>query len=77
MLAKKDMKAMPNIFFSACILALEIIDKKKLDLNVEKVLKMILYHEIGEIKIGDLTPFDNVSKEEKYKKEYNAIKNLF
>lgn len=62
--------------FSTCMLALEVIQKKELHLDVEKVLKMILYHEIGEIEVGDLTPADHVSKEEKYVKEYFAVKNV-
>lgn len=59
--------------FSMCLLALEIITKEKLNLNTEKVLKMCLYHELGEIDVGDITPFDNVTKQEKYNRELACI----
>ena len=36
------------------LLALSVIDKKKLNLDIEKVLKMILIHELGEIDVGDI-----------------------
>ena len=62
--------------FSTCMIALEIINKRKLQLDEAKVLKMILQHEIVEIEVGDLTPVDNVSKDEKYKREYAAVKKV-
>lgn len=62
--------------FSIAVLGLTIIEKNKLDYDVEKVLKMCLLHELGEICIGDYTPYDNISKEEKYLKEHNAQKEV-
>lgn len=62
--------------FSMLMLALEIMNKEKLNLNQEKVLKMIAYHELGEIDSGDITPFDNISYEDKYMKEYNGAKRI-
>ena len=34
---------------------------------------MLVVHELGEVIIGDITPFDNVSKEEKLRREHEAI----
>lgn len=62
--------------FSMAILALEIMHKEKLDLDQEKVLKMILYHELCEIDYGDHTPMEKISKEEKFFHEYECIKRL-
>lgn len=62
--------------FSCCMLALKIIEDRKLNLNTEKVLKMLLFHELGEIDVGDITPVDNVSKEEKYIREKSAIERI-
>ena len=62
--------------FSMAILALEIINKEKLPLNQEKVLKMILYHELGEIDFGDHTPMENISAEEKYLQEQKCVKRV-
>lgn len=61
---------------SMCLLALNIISKENLNLNIEKVLKMCLYHELGEIYVGDITPYDNVSVNEKYKMENEAVEKL-
>ncbi|MBQ8615056.1 MAG: HD domain-containing protein [Clostridia bacterium] len=59
--------------YSMIMLALEIMSKNDLGLDQLKVLKMIAYHELGEIDAGDFTPVDNISKEEKYKKELECI----
>lgn len=62
--------------FSCCMLALKIINDRGLNLNTEKVLKMLLFHELGEIDVGDITPVDNVTREEKYNKEKIAIERI-
>lgn len=59
--------------FSMCLLAMEIIKKKKLELDQLKVYKLILCHELGEIDVGDLTPVDGVDKETKHQKEMDCI----
>ncbi len=53
--------------FSMMMLALEFMSKEKTELDQQKVLKMIAYHELCEIDAGDTTPFDNVPKEEKHR----------
>ena len=50
--------------------------EKALRLNHEKVFKLILSHELGEIDAGDITLVDGVSKEEKYNKEKIAIERI-
>lgn len=62
--------------YSMIMLALEIMSKNELKLDQLKVLKMIAYHELGEIDAGDSTIVDNVPKEEKYKKEYEGVKRI-
>ena len=62
--------------FSMILLALEIMSKRKLNLNQEKVLKMIAYHELCEIDYGDHTPMDNIPKQEKYENERKCVKRL-
>lgn len=51
--------------YGTCILAIAIDSEFKLNVNLNKVIMMLVLHEIEEIKIGDLTPFDKVTKEEK------------
>lgn len=59
--------------FSCCVLALDIIEKEKLDLDQEKVLKILIYHEIGEIDLGDIIPMDNMSAAEKHDRELAGV----
>lgn len=64
--------------FSMIMLALEIMAKNKelKSLDQLKVLKMIAYHELGEIDAGDITIVDNVPKEVKYKNELECVKRI-
>ena len=47
---------------------------KNLDRN--KVLSMCIIHDLGEAIVGDITPKDNIPKEEKYALELQAIKEI-
>ncbi|KAM7542244.1 hypothetical protein Aperf_G00000002251 [Anoplocephala perfoliata] len=39
----------------------------------EKVMKMAIVHDLAECVVGDITPFCGVSKEEKYRREKEAL----
>lgn len=45
-------------------------------LDKEKCLKLALIHDLQEALVGDITPFDRVSKEEKAQKEQQAVKKI-
>ncbi len=62
--------------YGTCILAISLDSEFKCNINLSKVLKMLIVHELGEVVIGDITPFDNVSPEEKLKLEHEAIVNV-
>lgn len=47
------------------ILAMAIYSEYELDLDINRVTTMLAHHETEEIEIGDITPFDGVSDEEK------------
>ena len=47
--------------YGTLILAVGLSSEFKIDLDMEKVLKMLTIHEIGEVLIGDITPFDNIT----------------
>lgn len=59
--------------FAMSNLAILVNCEKKLNLDMLKVLSMITIHEYGEVVIGDITPKDNVSKEEKHNKEKQGV----
>lgn len=62
--------------FGVCILAISMHSEQKSTVNLDKVLKMLIIHELGEIKIGDITPFNGVSKEEKHAIELQAVNEI-
>jgi 5'-deoxynucleotidase YfbR-like HD superfamily hydrolase len=47
-----------------------------LDLNIDKVTTMLAHHETEEIEIGDITPFDGVSEQEKSELGKVAVSNI-
>ena len=49
---------------------------KKLKLDPQKVMIMSLLHEVCEIEVGDITPADNVPKNEKNRIETNAARSI-
>ena len=62
--------------FSMLLFAWKIMEEEKLNLNHEKVFKLILSHEIGEIDVGDITIDDGVSLTEKFNKELVGVERV-
>lgn len=62
--------------FGCCMLLFALNSEYNLNIDFEKTLKMLVIHEIGESVIGDITPYDGISKEEKLETEHNAIKDI-
>lgn len=62
--------------YGACILALAIDSEYETHLNIGKVIKMLVLHELGEVVIGDITPFDNITPQEKMQREHEAIERV-
>ena len=46
------------------------------NINLDEIIKMLSIHEIGETIIGDITPFDGITPEQKAEIEYKAVENL-
>lgn len=63
--------------FGTAMTAWIIAKRLKLKLDNEKLLKMALVHEIGEIYAGDITPVDGISLEQKYELELKSVKKVF
>lgn len=62
--------------YGTCILAISLNSEFQLNMDMEKVLKMLTIHEIGEVLIGDITPFDAITLEEKTEIEHQAMRNV-
>lgn len=63
--------------FAVALLAMLVAEKDFFGLDVNKVVKMALFHDIGEIYGGDITPVDGISSEDKYKLEKESLRKLF
>lgn len=74
--SKERVESIAEHVYGTCILALSIDSEFKTDLDINKVIKMLVLHELGEVIIGDVTPFDNITPEEKMKKEHEAMREV-
>ena len=54
-------------------LAIAIDSEFDFNINLDKVIEMLSIHEVGEILIGDITPFDGISPTMKKEIEHKAI----
>lgn len=54
-------------------LAIALNSQFRFDIDLNKIITTLCVHEIGEIKIGDITPFDNITPKQKQEIEHRAI----
>lgn len=57
-------------------LAIAIDSEFDFDIDINKVIEMLSIHEVGEILIGDITPFDGITKEQKKEIEHQAVEDV-
>ena len=74
--SKERIESIAEHIYGTCILALSIDSEFETHLDINKVIKMLVLHELGEVIIGDITPFDNITPEEKLRNEHEAIKKV-
>ena len=74
--SKERMESIAEHVYGTCTLALSIDSEFKANLDINKIIKMLVLHELGEVIIGDITPFDNITPEEKMKKEHEAMREV-
>lgn len=74
---RERVESVAEHIYGVCILAVSIDSEFDLGVDIYKVVMMLLLHEIEEIKIGDLTPFDKVTKEEKRSLGKKAVEEVF
>ncbi len=58
------------------MLAFAVNSEFNLNLDIEKVIFMFAFHELGEAIVGDITPNDAVPKEQKHQMEVEAVKEI-
>jgi putative hydrolase of HD superfamily len=61
--------------FGVAVLALWLVQARP-ELDADKVLRMALLHDLGEVYAGDITPDDGMSEEEKHRREAEAVQQI-
>ncbi|KAM4771482.1 5'-deoxynucleotidase HDDC2 isoform 2-T2 [Rhinophrynus dorsalis] len=59
--------------YRMAVMAMLTEDKQ---LNKDRCIRLALVHDMAECIVGDIAPADNISKEEKHRKEEDAMKHL-
>ena len=72
---RERIESVAEHIFGTQMLAIAMKSEYNYDIDIEKVIYMLAIHELGETIIGDITPFQ-MSKEEKEKKEHEAVHNI-
>ena len=63
--------------FGVAVLALFLADAYRPDLDRDKLLRIALLHDFGEIYAGDLVPADAIDPAEKHRREAQSINQVF
>jgi len=72
-ISKERRESVAEHVYKVCNLAIALTSEFDLGVDLAKVLKMLIIHEIGEARIGDITPFDGMTPEKKRKMESEAV----
>lgn len=73
---RERVESVAEHIYGTCMLAIAIDSEYELDIDLYKVVMMLVLHEIEEVKIGDVTPFDKIAKEEKLKIGKQAVEEI-
>lgn len=70
---RERLESVAEHIYGCCILAIAIESELSMEIDLKKSILMLVIHELEEVKIGDLTPFEKISKEEKRKIGKEAV----
>ena len=73
---RERIESVAEHIYGTCILGIAIDSEFDLNIDIYKVVMMLILHEIEEVKIGDLTPFDKITAEEKRKIGKQAVEEV-
>ncbi len=71
--SKERLESVAEHVYGTCILAIAIDSEFEVKIDLNKVLRMLVLHELEEVIIGDITPYDHVNKKEKAQMRKAAI----
>lgn len=75
-ISKERLESVAEHVYGVCILAIGLDSEFDFDVNIDRVIKMLVIHELEEVTIGDLTPFDDITKKDKKKIGELAVERL-
>lgn len=73
---RERVESVAEHIYGTCILAIAIESEFELNIDIYKVVMMLVLHEIEEVKIGDLTPFDKITQKEKRRMGKQAVQEI-
>lgn len=62
--------------YDTCMLAIAVHSEYKVDVDITKVIEMLVIHELEEVIIGDITPFDKMTPKQKEESGKKAVANI-
>ncbi len=72
----KEAESVADHTFSVSLMAFVLSKHHPENLNREKCVSMALIHDLAESIVGDITPYDGISSEEKQQREHQAIQKI-
>lgn len=72
-----DCETVADHSFGVALLGYIIAEEYRQDLDPQKVIKLGLFHDLGEIYAGDITPRDGLNSKDRFKKEHCAVEKVF
>ncbi|QRK11854.1 HD domain-containing protein [Archangium violaceum] len=75
-LSRENCESVAEHSFGVALLCLFLADSYFPEADATKVVRIALLHDLGEAYVGDITPHDPVSREEKYQRERDAVERI-
>lgn len=75
-ISKDRIESVAEHIYGTCMLAIAIDSEFTYDIDLSKVIKMLAIHELEEIVIGDITPFDGITASDKHAMGIAAVKKI-
>ena len=76
-ISKERCESVAEHSFGVALLAMFLADSYAPDLDLQKILKLALIHDFGEIYAGDIVPQDQVSPQKKHELEKRSVHQVF
>lgn len=74
--SKDRLESVAEHVYGVCMLAIALDSEYDFKIDIKKSILMLAIHELEECYIGDLTPFDNITREEKIEKGELAVSEI-